>query len=51
MTFWKALAAALVCACAMVASPVAYGANIVTNGDFSTGDLTGWTSNLSLGFP
>jgi hypothetical protein len=33
------------------AAPVAHAANIVTNGDFSTGDLTGWTSNTSVGFP
>ena len=33
------------------AAPFAHAANIVTNGDFSTGDLTGWTSNLSIGFP
>ena len=33
------------------AAPLAHAANIVTNGDFSTGDLTGWTSNTSLAFP
>ena len=33
------------------AAPFAHAANIVTNGDFSTGDLTGWTSNLSISFP
>lgn len=33
------------------AAPLAHAANIVTNGDFSTGDLTGWTSNSSIAFP
>ena len=33
------------------AAPFAHAANIVTNGDFSTGDLTGWTSNQSVLFP
>jgi hypothetical protein len=51
MSFWKALTVACVCACGLIVSPQAHGANIVTNGDFSTGDLSGWTSNLALGFP
>ena len=33
------------------AAPFAHAANLVTNGDFSSGDLTGWTSNQSIIFP
>jgi len=51
MSFRSAVLAALVCAVAVVASPVARAANIVTNGDFGTGDLTGWTSSVSANFP
>ena len=46
----KILAAGL-CAAALACAGGAHAANIVTNGDFETGDFTGWNANASSDHP
>src|SRR5262249_13165239 len=44
--FWSVVAAALLIATVLVPATAASAANLLTNGDFETGNLAGWSCSL-----